>query len=867
MSSRTPNYNLIKPDITEKALIGDINNNMDTIDNVLAAKLDKPTAVPAGKFLQTDSNGDAVWGNAASPTDVTNAVTDWLDDNIPTGQTVAVDQSLTVSGAAADAKKTGDKITNLNRAVKDTETAMETGYMPWGKDLWVIGGLKSTGEIDTNSRVRITTSSLQHTDRELEIHANSGYRFAIAYYTSADVFDSIVWWPDNYTIPRGSYYRITIAKSPDSVVNVTVNELYREVTYKSGLKAEIDDLRFEYAKTENNAFIGINNKKISKIGKINVDGATTVYMCGENFIPMEYSDASVHERNGLTFEINSDGSVHVSGTATSQTEYRLRARNTGWKIPAGDYTVVGSIDRNIVVALGAFTGSTWVKNLSSTDLYESNTVVDYDGYDNLQIGIVIKNAATVDAIVYPQLLYGANIPVSRYIAPQSYKQYTVSGEAIIEAAVEYNDGFNVYNFNGVNMSVEYQYLEEPKYNKYLISVISQKNISSHKFAVSNDGTKWSEIGFSIPFDGFQAETQIVHINDTYYFTATANNGQPGDGGDALVAYTQDFINWKMQLVDFDLYDIQIAAGVAPEYCRRWTPSIIDAHGEYYLTVSCATGPDGTYSSSDWSPGETYKTMQPKIIKIKFNSDRSIEKDGEWVDFNLNQSFEAIIDLTVKWAHNLKKYICTFVDNKERVSCVAIARNMGEQFAVQATNIFDMRDVESPTFIEAGDEIVYYGSHYWFGETGYIIARTTNNLKFKNEVPDISTTYDQFLLRTLYPFVVDTALMDNFFSQYVLYLGEYFEERINYKKLDVRITTDRTPSFSSQPGCNYYIQDSGEYDISSFAVKNQYATKQIMIVPKTTCTITLGDQSKVITENDIGKPVFVYFASQTNAILS
>ena len=42
-------------------------------------------------------------------------VTDWLDDNVdPVGSAVVVDSSLTVEGAAADAKKTGDEIRELD---------------------------------------------------------------------------------------------------------------------------------------------------------------------------------------------------------------------------------------------------------------------------------------------------------------------------------------------------------------------------------------------------------------------------------------------------------------------------------------------------------------------------------------------------------------------------------------------------------------------------------------------------------------------------------------------------------------------------------------------------------------------------------
>ena len=44
-------------------------------------------------------------------------VTTWLNNNVdPVGSAVIVDNSLSITGAAADAKKTGDEITNLKGA-------------------------------------------------------------------------------------------------------------------------------------------------------------------------------------------------------------------------------------------------------------------------------------------------------------------------------------------------------------------------------------------------------------------------------------------------------------------------------------------------------------------------------------------------------------------------------------------------------------------------------------------------------------------------------------------------------------------------------------------------------------------------------
>lgn len=48
---------------------------------------------------------------------VSNTVTTWLNENITEPEGVVIDSSLTVAGAAADAKATGDKITEINESI------------------------------------------------------------------------------------------------------------------------------------------------------------------------------------------------------------------------------------------------------------------------------------------------------------------------------------------------------------------------------------------------------------------------------------------------------------------------------------------------------------------------------------------------------------------------------------------------------------------------------------------------------------------------------------------------------------------------------------------------------------------------------
>lgn len=56
-------------------------------------------------------------GGQDVPTVITPIISDWLDDNITNPSNPPIDTSLTVAGAAADAKVTGDEITDLKSAI------------------------------------------------------------------------------------------------------------------------------------------------------------------------------------------------------------------------------------------------------------------------------------------------------------------------------------------------------------------------------------------------------------------------------------------------------------------------------------------------------------------------------------------------------------------------------------------------------------------------------------------------------------------------------------------------------------------------------------------------------------------------------
>ena len=80
-------------------------------------KVDINTGLAEGKFLQTDAEGKAVWGSPAAEATIRDAAEGWLADHVSQGQTLAVDNTLLLSGYAADSKVTGNKITELKSAI------------------------------------------------------------------------------------------------------------------------------------------------------------------------------------------------------------------------------------------------------------------------------------------------------------------------------------------------------------------------------------------------------------------------------------------------------------------------------------------------------------------------------------------------------------------------------------------------------------------------------------------------------------------------------------------------------------------------------------------------------------------------------
>lgn len=157
----------------------------DQIDH----KLDKPAVIVNDKFIKYDENGHVVCGDAATAEQVAEAVTDWLEENVPQGTTVVVDKSLSIDDAAADAAKTGSEIGNLKSALE--EDIFGTICVPYDPTFAVIeGGVNSNNGSSTTSSLRARTQYVDVSPNTLYIFRLINDDFVIVngvLYTRAEV--------------------------------------------------------------------------------------------------------------------------------------------------------------------------------------------------------------------------------------------------------------------------------------------------------------------------------------------------------------------------------------------------------------------------------------------------------------------------------------------------------------------------------------------------------------------------------------------------------------------------------------------------------------------------------------------------------
>ena len=152
------------------------------------------------------------------------------------------------------------------------------------------------------------------------------------------------------------------------------------------------------------------NSSTNKTANIKaVDWVSNGKLGAKNLIPIPYDDYD-RTANGVTFKINSDGSVSLSGTASANTNFWLRTyANTklldDFWLPDGNYIVSGGYSNTIRLAFCYYQNTTW-KSQTNVDQTEQAITVDSSSatYNRIAICISITSGTNTNGVtVYPMI--------------------------------------------------------------------------------------------------------------------------------------------------------------------------------------------------------------------------------------------------------------------------------------------------------------------------------------------------------------------------------------------------------------------------------------------------------------------------------
>ena len=151
------------------------------------------------------------------------------------------------------------------------------------------------------------------------------------------------------------------------------------------------------AKTEYSEGVSVKDKIDAVVADVDAVKAKTVT---KNLLPKLTSAVN----NGVTFTVNDDSSVTVTGTATGS--FAQTARSIMIIPPRGKYILSrGDVpNSDAKVFLNAYNGNTYLRQLGTTIDNEIEIELDYNGYDRLFWGVTVAGGLTVeDVTVYPML--------------------------------------------------------------------------------------------------------------------------------------------------------------------------------------------------------------------------------------------------------------------------------------------------------------------------------------------------------------------------------------------------------------------------------------------------------------------------------
>lgn len=384
------------------------------------------------------------------------------------------------------------------------------------------------------------------------------------------------------------------ADSTDKKINqayILVDKQNKKIIQKvSSVEQSVENI----TNTQNTATgknIHLEDSSDEPLVSIKVKGETNqVTRSGKNLLD---NTATTKISNGITFTVNSDGTVLVDGTNDTSANSSLIINR--YDLSPGTYILNGcpsggaiNTYRLVIQETGSYS------ILGSIDIGNGSGEFTIDTTTNVQIAIFIQKGLTINKLLFKPMLRKATI------ADDTYEQYGASPSPDYLSPIENVEGKNKFNNNFSDYS---------KPVDYYICPIHVKNETSYKFNINLIRTKMTGCVIGIVKDGNQY-SNFVGLSQALNTAGIVNNlSFKVDNtwvSPKLIIFAPNGETQFKQI--FENYEVQLEEGtVATDYVPYNSLEIKDI-GENLLNA-------------------TAKTTTAQGITFKVNADKSITING------------------------------------------------------------------------------------------------------------------------------------------------------------------------------------------------------------------------------------------------
>ena len=299
---------------------------------------------------------------------------------------------------------------------------------PYDNDTKTINGVTFTNNNDGSITINGTATAYSSYNIQGRLDSNTPFYLSNGVYTVSGC-------------PEGgsnSTYRM--------IVGITENNAWKTIGTDLG-----DGGAFEYDTSMGDIAIAISVASGATVNNLTFKPMIQLAELGNNLLIQPYYSSS-GTSNGITFTVNNDGTVKVSGTSTSSgyTYFNFTRRNQQKMLGlvAGDVIAIkGGVSSECNIGLGFYDDNEAQTGTSIYDNGYGETVIVPEDTTGLEFIIRVAAGATVDTVITPVLAKIINLADewSAYTAPAiEFSEIVIEQERDIINSGDVESGVNIY---------------------------------------------------------------------------------------------------------------------------------------------------------------------------------------------------------------------------------------------------------------------------------------------------------------------------------------------------------------------------------------------------------------------------------------